>query len=73
VPAYAGVEIAGGAYMLVRISKVLDAAEGAKDKQNAIAQTLRQVAGQSELAAYLASLKQKSDVKIRKDQVEKKS
>jgi peptidyl-prolyl cis-trans isomerase D len=73
VPAYAGVEVAGGAYMLVRISKVQDAAEGAKDKQNAIAQTLRQVAGQAELAAYLASLKQKSDVKIRKDQVEKKS
>ena len=73
VPAYAGVEVAGGSYMLVRISKVQDAGEGAKDKQNAIAQTLRQVAGQAELAAYLASLKQKSDVKIRKDQVEKKS
>jgi len=73
VPAFAGVEVAGGSYMLVRISKVQDAAEGAKDKQNAIAQTLRQVAGQAELAAYLASLKQKSDVKIRKDQVEKKS
>jgi peptidyl-prolyl cis-trans isomerase D len=73
VPAYAGVEVAGGSYMLVRISKVQDAGEGAKDKQNAIAQTLRQVAGQAELAAYLASLKQKSDVKIRKDQIEKKS
>jgi hypothetical protein len=34
--------------MLVRISKVQDAGEGAKDKQNAIAQTLRQVAGQAE-------------------------
>lgn len=73
VPAYAGVEVAGGAYTLVRISKVQEVADGAKDKQNAIAQTLRQVAGQSELAAYLASLKQKSEVKIRKDLVEKKS
>ncbi len=71
LPAYAGAETAGG-YMLIRISKVEEAA-GAKDKQNAIAQSLRQVAGQAELAAYLASLKQKSEVKIRKDLVEKKS
>jgi peptidyl-prolyl cis-trans isomerase D len=73
VPAYAGVEVAGGNYMLVRIGKVQEAAEGAKDKQNAIAQTLRQVSGQAELAAYLASLKLKSEVKIRKELVEKKS
>jgi len=73
VPAYAGVEVAGGNFMLIRISKVQEAAEGARDKQNAIAQTLRQVSGQAELAAYLASLKLKSDVKIRKELVEKKS
>ena len=73
LPAYAGVEVAGGSYMLIRISKVQESAEGAKDKQNAIAQTLRQVAGQAELAAYLASLKQKSEVKIRKEMVERKS
>lgn len=72
LPAYAGAEAAGGGYTLVRISKVQEATEGAKDKQNTIAQTLRQVAGQAELAAYLASLKQKSEVKIRKEQVEKK-
>ena len=72
LPAYAGAEVPGGGYTLVRISKVQEATEGARDKQNAIAQTLRQVAGQAELAAYLASLKQKSEVKIRKEVVEKK-
>lgn len=72
MPAYAGTESSGGGYTLVRVSKVQEAAGDAKDKQNAIAQTLRQVAGQTELAAYLASLKQKSEVKIRKDQIEKK-
>lgn len=72
LPAYAGAEAAGGGYTLVRISKVQEATEGAKDKQNTIAQTLRQVAGQAELAAYLASLKQKSEVNVRKDVVEKK-
>lgn len=72
LPAYAGAELPGGGYTLVRISKVQEAAEGARDKQNAIAQTLRQVAGQAELAAYLASLKQKTEVKIRKEAIEKK-
>ncbi len=72
LPAYAGAEAAGGGYTLVRISKVQDTTQDAKDKQNTIAQTLRQVAGQAELAAYLASLKQKSTVNVRKEQVEKK-
>lgn len=73
VPVYTGTEAPGGGYTLVRVSKVQEAVDGAKDRQNAIAQTLRQVAGQAELAAYLASLRQKTEVKIRKDQVEKKS
>lgn len=72
VPAYAGTESPGGGYTLVRVSKVQEATGEARDKQNAIAQTLRQVAAQTELAAYLASLKQKSEVKIRKDLIEKK-
>jgi peptidyl-prolyl cis-trans isomerase D len=72
LPAYSGAEVSGGGYTLVRVSKVQEAAADAKDKQNAIAQTLRQVAGQAELSAYLASLKQKSEVKIRQDAAEKK-
>ncbi len=72
LPAYGGTESPGGSYTLVRVSKVQEATEDAREKQNAIAQTLRQVAGQTELAAYLASLKQKSEVKIRKELIEKK-
>lgn len=71
LPVYSGTEVLGG-YALVRVSKVQEVADGAKDKQNAIAQTLRQVAGQAELAAYLASLRQKSEVRIRRDLIEKK-
>ena len=71
LPAYSGVESAGG-YTLVRVSKVEETATEAKDKQNSIAQTMRQVAGQTELAAYLASLRQKSEVQIRKEVIEKK-
>lgn len=73
LPAYSGVETGNGGYTLIRVSKVQEAGEGAKDKQNAIGQTLRQVSGQAELAAYLDSLKRKADVKIRKELVEKKS
>lgn len=72
LPAYAGVE-SGGAYILVRVSKVNELKEGSREKENAISQSLRQMTGQAELAAYLASLKQKTEVKIRKDLVEKKS
>ncbi len=72
LPVYSGAEVAGGGYAVIRVSKVQDTAGEAKDKQNAIAQTLRQVAGQTELAAYLASLRQKSEVKIKQDTIEKK-
>lgn len=72
VPAYAGVEASGSGYTLVRVSKLVEADVGAKDKQNTIAQTLRQVAAQAELAAYIASLKQKTEVKIRQEAIERK-
>ncbi len=71
LPVYTGTETPGGGYALVRISKVQDVAEGAKDKQNAIAQTLRQVAGQAELSAYLSSLKKKTEISIREESIRK--
>lgn len=72
LPSYSGTEIPGGGYALVRVSKVQDVADGAKDKQNAIAQTLRQVAAQAELAAYLGSLKKKTETRIRAEAIERK-
>lgn len=71
LPVYSGAT-AGDGYTLVRVSKVQEAATGDKEKQNAIAQTLRQVSSQAELSAYLASLKQSTEIKIRKDAIEKK-
>lgn len=72
LPSYSGTEMPGGGYALVRVSKVQEVAEGAKDKQNAIAQTLRQVAAQAELAAYLGSLKKKTETKVRPEAIERK-
>ncbi len=72
LPSYSGTEIPGGGYALVRVSKLQEVEEGAKDKQNAIAQTLRQVAAQAELAAYLDSLKKKTETKLRQEAIERK-
>ncbi len=72
LPAYAGVEGPAGGYFLVRVSKMQEPGEIARDKQNAIGQTLRQVSAQSEASAYVASLRKKADVKIRKEEVERK-
>ncbi len=71
LPVYSGAT-AGDGYTLVRVSKVQEAAAGDKEKQNAIAQTLRQVSSQAELSAYLASLKQNTEIKIRRDAIERK-
>jgi len=72
LPSYSGTEIPGGGYALVRVSRVQEVAEGAREKQNAIAQTLRQVSAQAELAAYLDSLKKKTEMKVRLEAAERK-
>lgn len=72
LPAYAGFEPPQGGYTLLRISRVQEAENIPPEKRKAFAEALRQVLGQEELMAYVASLKQKADVKISKEQLEKK-
>ena len=72
LPAYAGVESPLG-YTLVRITRAIEPEKLDAEKEKNLAQAMQQAAGQEQFAAYLASLKQKGDVKIRKEQlVEKK-
>jgi peptidyl-prolyl cis-trans isomerase D len=71
LPAFGGGETPGG-FALIRITKVEDPRSGDKAQENAIGQTLRQLSAQAEFAAYVASLRQKMDVKIRQDALEKK-
>ena len=71
-PAYTGVELPNG-YALVKVTQVKEGVDTAKDKQNAISRTMSQVVGQAELAAYIASLRTKADVKIKQEAIEKKS
>lgn len=72
LPAYAGVEIPQGGYLLLRITRVVEPAEVPEDRRKAVTDSLRQMLGQEELTAYIASLKQQSKIKIHKEHLEKK-
>lgn len=72
LPAYTGVENPQGGFALLRISRVVEPEKAAADRQKPLAEGLAQVVAQEEMAAYVASLKQKADVKISKEQLEKK-
>jgi len=71
LPAYAGYESAQGGYTLLKVTRVVevDAIDAAKRK--AAADELRQLLGQEQLNAFVASLKLKADVKVQQDRLEK--
>lgn len=72
LPAYAGMGDPQGGYMLLRISRVTEADKIPPEKAKAFAEGLRQILGREELGAYIASLRQKTDIRISKEQLEKK-
>ncbi len=69
LPAYGGVENPQGGYSLLKVTRVIEADNIDAAKRKSLAQQLRQVLGQEELNAYVASLKLKADVKINKDRL----
>ena len=68
LPAYVGVPIPEAGYLLVRISKVTDAPPAAGQGDGRASQ----VFGAAQYEAYLASLRQRADIDVRKDALEKK-
>ncbi len=72
LPAYAGVENAQGGFVLLKVTRVVDSETVGIAKRKAVSEELRQVLGQEELNAYVASLKLKADVKVQQDRLEKK-
>jgi peptidyl-prolyl cis-trans isomerase D len=72
LPAFAGVENPQGGFALLRISRVVEPENTAADLKKSLADSLTKVASDEVMAAYVASLKQKADVKINRDQLEKK-
>jgi len=69
LPAYAGVENPDGSYTLLRISRVVTSDDIAPDKRRGFGEALRQVLGQQELAAYLKSVRQKTEVEINRERL----
>jgi peptidyl-prolyl cis-trans isomerase D len=72
LPAYTGVENPQGGFALLRIGRVVEPEKTPADRKKSLTDGLAQVIAQEEMAAYVASLKQKADVKITKELLEKK-
>jgi peptidyl-prolyl cis-trans isomerase D len=71
LPAYVGTQVPGTGYVLLRISKVIDADPKAQAQENS--QRIGQVYGSAQYQAYLASLRQQADIEVRKENLEKKA
>lgn len=71
LPAYAGVETPAG-YTLIRVARIVEPEKIDAEKEKNLAQALQQAQGQEQDMAFLASLKQKADIKLRKEQFTEK-
>lgn len=71
LPAYAGIENPKGGYALIKVSKVVEPGAIDPAKKKSYANQLRQTVAQEYSSAYLASLKQKADISIKKEKLEK--
>jgi peptidyl-prolyl cis-trans isomerase D len=71
LPAYTGIENPKGGYLLIKVSKVVEPSEIDPAKKKSYANQLRQALAQEYSSAYLASLKQKADISIKKEKLEK--
>jgi peptidyl-prolyl cis-trans isomerase D len=71
-PAYAGAEGPKGGYQLIRILRVSEPTQIKPEMRKAAAEQLNRLIGQAELAGYVNALKQRVDVKVKPDLIEKK-
>jgi len=71
LPAYTGIENPKGGYILIKVGKVIEAGAIDPAKKKSYANQLRQAFAQEYSSAYLASLKQKADISIKKETLEK--
>ena len=73
LPAYAGVPVSQSRFVIYRVTKVKDVAETNPEQRKALAKQLTQMIGQEQYIAYLASLRERTDVKIDKKKLEQGS
>jgi peptidyl-prolyl cis-trans isomerase D len=70
LPAYVGMQIPDSGYLLLRISKVTEADPKEAGPENA--SRAGQLYGSAQYQAYLASLRQRADIQVKKENLEKK-
>jgi peptidyl-prolyl cis-trans isomerase D len=70
LPAYVGVPASQGRFVVYRISRVNDVAAVDPARKKALARQLAQTAGQEQFQAYIASLRNRTDVKIDRKKLE---
>lgn len=73
LPAYVGADHPGGGYVLVRIDQVSEGKPADEAQRRAFADRLRQMAAQAEFSAYLAALREKTEVKVSRELLDKKA
>jgi len=72
LPGYAGVENPEGGFTLLRVSRVVPAENIAPEKRKGFREALRQSLGQRERAAYLASIRQKTEIQVNRERLEQR-
>jgi len=70
LPVYAGVPAAQGRFVVYRITKVKDLTAIDPEHRKRLSKQLAEMAGQEQYAAYLASLRQRTDVKVDRKRLE---
>ncbi len=71
LPGYVGVENAQGGFTLIKVSRIVEGGAMDEDKKRAYAQRFANLLEQEYAAVYLASLKQKIKVEIKREALEK--
>ena len=72
LPAYAGVDSPRGAYVLLRLDRVVETEKIPPEKAKALSEQMRSGLAREILSSYITSIKQKAGVKINGELLEKK-
>lgn len=73
LPAYIGVPVSQSRFVIYRVTKVKDVAETNPEQRKALQKQVTQMIGQEQYIAYLASLRERADVKIDRKKLEQGS
>jgi peptidyl-prolyl cis-trans isomerase D len=72
LPVFTGAEDPGGGFQLVRINRVTEPPEVSAEARKSATEQLRRLLGQEQLTDYITAMKQRVEVKIKPDVIEKK-